>query len=62
MYLVNVNADKCEGCGKCVENCPAVILVLKDGKVEVTGGPDDCMGCLSCEAVCETEAIKVQEL
>lgn len=62
MYLVNVDLDKCEGCGKCVECCPALILALKDGKVEVEGNPDDCLGCLSCEAVCECQAIGVQEL
>ncbi|MEW6546495.1 MAG: 4Fe-4S dicluster domain-containing protein [Bacillota bacterium] len=62
MYLVNVNVEKCIGCGECVECCPALILVLNDGKVEVTGNPDDCLGCRSCEAVCEQAAIVVQEL
>lgn len=62
VYLVNVDKDRCEGCGKCVEVCPALILVLEDGKVGVTGNPDDCLGCRSCEAVCEQAAIVVQEL
>lgn len=60
MYLVTVNAEKCNGCGECVENCPQDILEVVDGKCEVVG--DDCMGCESCVEVCETGAVTVQEL
>jgi NAD-dependent dihydropyrimidine dehydrogenase PreA subunit len=27
-----------------------------------TGGPDDCIGCLSCEEVCEQGAVTITEL
>ncbi|MGI6552591.1 MAG: 4Fe-4S dicluster domain-containing protein [Bacillota bacterium] len=60
MYLVNVNPDTCTGCGDCVEVCPADILEVVDGVVEVVG--DDCMGCESCVEACSTGSISIQEL
>ncbi|MHB8918492.1 MAG: 4Fe-4S dicluster domain-containing protein, partial [Desulfocucumaceae bacterium] len=45
MYTVIVDRDKCEGCGECVDNCPASILEMVDGKADVTGDLADCLGC-----------------
>ncbi|ATW27366.1 indolepyruvate ferredoxin oxidoreductase subunit alpha [Candidatus Formimonas warabiya] len=60
MYLVNINTDKCTGCGACVENCPVEYLALEEGKATIVG--DECQGCESCVAVCPSEAVSVQEL
>ncbi|MCL5056514.1 MAG: 4Fe-4S binding protein [Actinobacteria bacterium] len=60
MYLVQVDRDKCEGCGECAETCPASVLEMVDGKAEVTS-PDECLGCESCVSVCPSGAVTVQE-
>lgn len=66
MYIVTVDIDKCQACGDCIENCPNEMLVLaeENGKqyAMFSGDPDDCIGCLSCEASCEEGAITVTEL
>ncbi|NLG74148.1 MAG: ferredoxin family protein [Chloroflexi bacterium] len=65
MYIVTVDTDLCQGCGDCVENCSVegLSLVEEDGKkiAMYTGDPNDCIGCLSCEASCPEGAITVTE-
>jgi len=61
MFLVNVDQEKCSGCGECAAACPAQILSMVDGKAEVTGDPVECLGCESCTSVCSTGAVTVQE-
>lgn len=65
MYIVTIDIDKCEACGECVDICAteALALVEEDGKkyAMFTGEPDDCLGCLSCEEVCEEGAVTVTE-
>ncbi|MCG0277722.1 MAG: 4Fe-4S dicluster domain-containing protein [Thermanaeromonas sp.] len=61
MFLVNVDQEKCSGCGECAAACPAQILSMADGKAEVTGDPVECLGCESCTSVCPTGAVTVQE-
>lgn len=66
MYIVTIDTDKCEACGECVENCPSEALVIleEDGKkyAMFAGAGDDCIGCLSCEAVCEEGSITITEM
>lgn len=66
MYIVTIDIDKCEACGDCVDTCPgeAIAIVEEDGKkyAMYTEEPDDCLGCLSCEEVCEEGAVTVTEL
>ena len=54
-YNVNVDTDKCVGCGECVE-----VYEIKDGKSEPVNS-EECLGCESCVEVCETSAITVEE-
>lgn len=61
MYVVTIDTDKCEGCGDCVEACPASILSLQDGKAEVTGDTNECLGCESCVSVCTSGCVSLQE-
>jgi hypothetical protein len=53
-----VFGEKCSGCGKCAEVCPA-------GAVSVEGGVavmqrEKCIGCADCIAACPTEAMNVR--
>lgn len=65
MYIVEIDIEKCEACGDCVDTCAtqALAIVEEDGKkfAMFVGDPDDCLGCLSCEEVCEEGAIVVTE-
>lgn len=60
LVKINVNLDKCTGCGTCVDVCPAEVYELKDGKsspVKV----DECLVCRACETQCPENAIEVIE-
>ena len=59
-YNVNVDTDKCVGCGECVDVCPVEVYEIKDGKSEPVNS-EECLGCESCVEVCETSAITVEE-
>ncbi|MBO8127898.1 MAG: 4Fe-4S binding protein [Peptococcaceae bacterium] len=61
MFLVQIDEEKCEGCGECVEACPASILELVDGKATVTDATE-CLGCETCVTVCTTGAVTLQEM
>lgn len=49
--------DKCIGCGKCVQSCPAQIIVLKDRKAK----PElkKCISCFCCHELCPVDAIRI---
>jgi NAD-dependent dihydropyrimidine dehydrogenase PreA subunit len=49
-------AARCDGCGICVEVCPARIIIQREAKgVPVVG--DGCTGCFACYNRCPTGAI-----
>lgn len=60
MYDVKVDAEKCTGCGECVDICPDDVYELQDEK-SVVVNPEDCADCESCLEVCEHEAITITE-
>lgn len=61
MYNVEVNAEKCVGCGECVDVCPVEVFELQDEK-SVPVNAEECLGCESCIEVCEEGAITVEEI
>ena len=61
MYEIIVDAEKCIGCGECVDICPTEVYELQD-EISVPVNVDDCVGCESCVEVCEQEAITVREI
>ena len=62
-YLLNghslaLEAEHCNGCGRCEEVCPhAVFRVL--GRKAVIAGRERCMECGACRMNCPAEAIAV---
>ena len=59
-YNVSVDAEKCVGCGECVDVCPVEVYELQNEK-SVPVNEEECLGCESCIEVCEHDAITVEE-
>ena len=54
--------EKCDGCGTCVDVCPAdpVVFEMKSDKKAEVVNPDSCIECGVCEAECSTGAITLE--
>ena len=62
-YLANVTtltyaAEKCTGCGRCVEVCPHNVFVLQERRAQITDR-DRCMECGACALNCDYGALAV---
>ena len=56
-----VDAERCQGCGRCARDCPAAGLVLERESRDayrLIHYPDRCAYCGQCEASCSFGAIK----
>ncbi len=67
-FRVNINADECKGCARCVVACPRQILQM-GSTLNAMGVPSaycagkDCIGCGCCFYTCpEPGAITVYEI
>ena len=61
---VNINKERCKGCGLCVEVCPKKCLVIsqcsnKKGYFPAETEGTDCTGCAFCAFMCPEAAIEV---
>ncbi len=57
-YRVEINTDKCIGCGLCSKVCVAHNLVIDQNKARK--GMNDCVMCGQCSAVCPQKAISIE--
>ena len=56
---ITVDQQKCIGCGRCTELCPAVFKLNENGKSQVIGDDTECA--IKAADECPVEAISVDE-
>lgn len=61
MYDIEVDNEKCTGCGECVDVCLEEVYELQDIE-PIPVNPHECSGCEICVEVCEQEAITIIEV
>ncbi|MDL2259716.1 4Fe-4S binding protein, partial [Deltaproteobacteria bacterium OttesenSCG-928-K17] len=56
--MMNIDKDKCKGCGWCAKDCPveAIAMVEKKAVIEES----KCVGCRVCFRVCRYEAVEME--
>jgi len=57
--MMNVNTEKCIGCGACLKDCPAQCIELLEGKAKIDNSR--CIKCAHCIAVCPKKAVSTDE-
>jgi len=58
---IEIDQDKCIGCGQCSDNCPGKVPVVgEDGKARM--GREECITCSNCVVTCPEEAITIKEI
>ena len=56
---LQLDSEKCTGCGKCTEVCPHGVFIIEIGKAQIIDR-DACMECGACGKNCPSEAISVK--
>jgi NAD-dependent dihydropyrimidine dehydrogenase PreA subunit len=59
VVTLNLNSEKCIGCGMCINVCPHGVFSIEQGKAKVIER-DFCMECGACEKNCPAAAIAVK--
>ena len=63
---IQIDRDKCKGCGLCVPACPKKIVSLDQNRINARGyhpaqvvEKDKCTSCTLCAVMCPDMAIKI---
>jgi len=59
VVTLELNREKCVGCGICLVVCPHEVLSMNNGHVRIENR-DLCMECGACARNCPTEAVTVR--
>ena len=54
---IQIDQEKCSGCGLCVDICPLEAISLENGKAKVD--KDTCTECGQCVDECPNKAISI---
>jgi len=57
---VEIDPEKCRGCGLCVKACAAGTLELVDKKARMNPELPICHACANCQAICSENAITMK--
>jgi len=55
-----VDMVKCEGCGSCIDVCPADVFEMQGDKA-AAANPDNCLDCGACTEECPTQAVIMED-
>ncbi len=56
---LELDEEKCVGCGICVEVCPHMVFTMNNGNAQIHD-PDACMECGACAKNCPADALYVK--
>ena len=59
-HPLNINPEKCTGCGQCIDSCPFGALTMSGNVAEVE--PELCCLCGACVKTCPFSAITITEV
>lgn len=57
MNKIEIDSNKCIGCGLCASDCVSFDIAIENGKAVSKG--NGCIECGHCEAICPKNAVKV---
>ncbi|MDR2156622.1 MAG: 4Fe-4S binding protein [Clostridiales Family XIII bacterium] len=60
MNVIEINENRCKGCGLCVGFCPKDVLEMRLPRAPQVIREDLCIGCKQCELKCPDFAITVE--
>ena len=59
VVTLQLDRERCVGCGTCVTVCPHPVLALRNGRSDIVER-DACMECGACATNCAVQAITVR--